>query len=553
MDAHLFRRLCDALSPRLIGARLQKIQAPAPDLLCLGFYARRHKFFLLLKHGRDPFICCTPRRPAAEAAPSSGVMHLRGHILGRYVRNCQMDAPERRLYLLFSSGTPAAAGKVSFSSIPDAPCASEGPAREFADEAANRAAPDARALWLCLDLRDGFRLLHCACPPPSAVLVLPAPEEAASPSVGPHAPPRTLSGLTPALRRTLALLEEAERRALLVDLASGGGDVFVYGEGGEAEIFAWPLPDALRRGRTERVFEDVVEASALVGTARIFTGLDAAERRAREMPLRRELRRLRRLALKLDAEEGRLRAMADGQKEALALQAELWRLPEDARPGELMLMGESGPLRIPLDPRRTPREHMERLFHAARRGRRGLLLLEQRRAETARKTAQAEEALRLGLPPAPAGYSGRRAFVPAAGRGAERPAPALPKKVQGFRNADGFVLLRGRDAEGNLALLRLARPDDLWLHAEGGPGAHVLIRCGRREIPERALHDAAQLAALKSPWRDSPRARILCARARHVRPVKGARPGTVRVEKQERTLDVPVDAETEARLEKIAP
>lgn len=59
MDAHLFRRCCDALTPLLQGARLEKLQEPAPGLLALTFFGGGRKRLLCLRHGRkDPFLFC---------------------------------------------------------------------------------------------------------------------------------------------------------------------------------------------------------------------------------------------------------------------------------------------------------------------------------------------------------------------------------------------------------------------------------------------------------------------------------------------------------------
>jgi len=119
-------------------------------------------------------------------------------------------------------------------------------------------------------------------------------------------------------------------------------------------------------------------------------------------------------------------------------------------------------------------------------------------------------------------------------------------------SSDGIVILRGRDAEGNRALLRLANPCDLWMHVEGGPGAHVLVRREQgREIPRRSLEEAANLALVKSWQRGSAKAGVLCAQARHVRPVKGGKPGSVRVDKVECALEVQLDPSIESRATRL--
>ena len=128
--------------------------------------------------------------------------------------------------------------------------------------------------------------------------------------------------------------------------------------------------------------------------------------------------------------------------------------------------------------------------------------------------------------------------------------PQLPKRVQGFVSSDGFVLLRGRDTRGNLAARKLAAPHDLWLHAANGPGAHVIIRKAfpGQEVPERTLDEAGCLAALKSWQQNAAKAEITYCEVRHVKPMRNAPAGTVRMDKVWASREVAVDAAVEERL-----
>jgi hypothetical protein len=548
VDAHLFRLVCEALIPCFDGASLKKIQAPASDVLCLSFYAQRQTLHLLIKYGRrDSFLCGVKERPAMPSKPSAQIMLLRKHVQGGRVRSCVAHWPQRCLYVLFSNAPGDAAHGL---------CSTRH--QEDMRGTASHLNPNVRFRWLCLDLRLGPRLESWDCPPADTPVRWPSPEEL------PHALEewRDWPVLTPALRRTLPLLEGLERQALLADLASGGGDVFAYGRDAEIEVFAWPLPDLLRKGREERIFTNVLEAAGLAGTVRVSGALAAAARRDGDRSQGRETRRLRRLLEKLDAEEARLRGLTEKQREGLALQAWLWRYPPDAEVRELTLDGPDGVIHLRPDPRYSLREYMERLFHSAGRGRRGLALLEQRRAELRVRLAQAEAALPLetgdnkpqsdGLQ---LGICGKgdapecKAFRKAGG---DRILAALPVNVQAFVSSDGIVMLRGRDAEGNLALLRLADPYDLWMHVAGGPGAHVLVRReSGQDIPRRSLHEAANLALVKSRRRGSAGAEIICAQARHVRPVKGGKPGSVRVDKMECALELQLNPDIELSVRRL--
>ena len=124
------------------------------------------------------------------------------------------------------------------------------------------------------------------------------------------------------------------------------------------------------------------------------------------------------------------------------------------------------------------------------------------------------------------------------GRGNRKggPEPA----TTGYRrvNVDGFEVLVGRSGKGNDALLgREARPTDVWLHARGIPGAHVVIRTGGRELPERVLHRAAALAAGYSQARAAPTVGVDYTLCKHVHRIKGGPPGLVTYQ-GERTLNV---------------
>jgi predicted ribosome quality control (RQC) complex YloA/Tae2 family protein len=84
----------------------------------------------------------------------------------------------------------------------------------------------------------------------------------------------------------------------------------------------------------------------------------------------------------------------------------------------------------------------------------------------------------------------------------------------------------------------LAAPGDLWLHAQGIPGSHVLIKVKpQEETPPDVIEEAARLAVLNSKARGSSNVPVFLAEARHVSKFKGARPGLVRIARY-RTINV---------------
>ncbi len=103
---------------------------------------------------------------------------------------------------------------------------------------------------------------------------------------------------------------------------------------------------------------------------------------------------------------------------------------------------------------------------------------------------------------------------------------------------DGLEIAVGRSArENEHVTFRLARGDDLWLHARGLPGGHVIVRSGGRPVPETTLMEAAGLAAYFSPARAEPAVEVDVCRRTLVRKLPGGPPGLVTY-RAERTLRV---------------
>lgn len=84
--------------------------------------------------------------------------------------------------------------------------------------------------------------------------------------------------------------------------------------------------------------------------------------------------------------------------------------------------------------------------------------------------------------------------------GRKKKQEAAFKGARRFLSSDGFEIFVGKKAADNDFLtFRLARSLDTWMHAADYPGSHVVIRNpNRKEIPNRTLIEAAQLAAFYS-------------------------------------------------------
>lgn len=100
-----------------------------------------------------------------------------------------------------------------------------------------------------------------------------------------------------------------------------------------------------------------------------------------------------------------------------------------------------------------------------------------------------------------------------------------------YKSSDGFEILVGKQSKDNDYLtFRVANSNDLWLHAADYPGSHVIIRNpNRKEIPQRTILEAAQLAAQYSQAKKETKAAVHYTEKKFVTKPKGAAAGLVRL------------------------
>lgn len=98
-----------------------------------------------------------------------------------------------------------------------------------------------------------------------------------------------------------------------------------------------------------------------------------------------------------------------------------------------------------------------------------------------------------------------------------------------YQTASGSRIIVGRSPLENADLtFRIARPNDLWFHAQNQPGAHVILqRDDRAAPPDADIEAAAALAALHSKGKDSAKVTVDYTQRKHVRKRPAAAPGLV--------------------------
>ncbi len=338
-----------------------------------------------------------------------------------------------------------------------------------------------------------------------------------------------LAGMGPRLRKAAAAAlghapSEEDLRAFAQGVLAATPRGYLYQRPGGLLASPVPLPEL---GEPSEIYPGYWQALDRALEARL--SLDIARRylAAVRRAINRRQRALAALARELD-EAARWEEL---QGRADLILARLSQIPRGQ--ARVEVEGFDGkPVLLNLDPALPPAQEAQRLYSRARKLRRKLELLPARRRVLEGELAQlgkleAELSQRPYLAPYLAEELAALGALPAERQPKRTPRPR-PRElvVQGFR------IQVGRSARENDELVRRARPHDLWLHARGVPGAHVLVSTGGKEVPEEVLVRAAELAAWHSRARGEPKVEVSYTEVRHLRKPKGAPPGLVMVKKE---------------------
>jgi predicted ribosome quality control (RQC) complex YloA/Tae2 family protein len=200
-------------------------------------------------------------------------------------------------------------------------------------------------------------------------------------------------------------------------------------------------------------------------------------------------------------------------------------------------------LTIPLDQAKTPQGNMDDYFRkhrkhlAAERELRPRIETGQRELELlqAELTAIEQGTWQAPQKPPPITRRGNRART---GREKE-PREQRHGPFRRFTSSDGLAIYVGKNARENDELtFGLAKSDDLWLHARGAPGSHVVVRLEKGiDPPPETIRDAATLALLYSDLKKSGKGEVIYTKRKWVKKAKGQAPGAVIVT-QEKSLHV---------------
>ncbi len=287
-------------------------------------------------------------------------------------------------------------------------------------------------------------------------------------------------------------------------------------------------------------YEDVQEALSAVCDPRMHAALLESAQQDALKRLRQQLRRLRKKSQNIQRDYEKLQGYLDCQRYGTLLMGQ--HVPRGTTQVDVVdyYDPEQTTLTIPLDPKRSTQENAQAYFKKYRKAKSGLTkvqtLLDQCKTDeqdlehTAQQVEQAKDWSDVNLIASKLpGLQGEKPYKPGVPARPTKVPPSQPYRI--FTVHDGATLYCGKNHRGNDALLhQVAHSEDLWFHAHGHAGAHVLLKVQPQQaVSQQTLVEAASIAAYYSKGKTSVAVEVIYTQAKNVRKFRGARPGQVQV------------------------
>jgi predicted ribosome quality control (RQC) complex YloA/Tae2 family protein len=187
---------------------------------------------------------------------------------------------------------------------------------------------------------------------------------------------------------------------------------------------------------------------------------------------------------------------------------------------------------IKLNPRLTPTDNAELYYRKARKAKKKLKAIPQRREELQKHLEDLREAAEAtssaetsdALDDIARKFKVRYQRLPQD----EKDQAGAVERFRKFVTSDGWTILVGKnDRENDYLTHTVAQPHDIWFHASGLSGSHVVLRKPHRTAsPSKiAITEAAATAAYFSKGRKASRVPVIYTEKRHVRKFRKSKPG----------------------------
>ncbi len=237
--------------------------------------------------------------------------------------------------------------------------------------------------------------------------------------------------------------------------------------------------------------------------------------------------------------------------------ANIYRVTRGQRALEAQDFTTGETVTVPLDVRLSPAANAQRYYKKYNKLKSGMDMAASRMRST-EETIAFLESVQASLDAcettgelAEVEYDLQRAGVLRAAPNASARPTEKPSSPHRFMSSDGIALYAGKNNRQNDELtMRMAAPDDIWLHTKNIPGSHVLITGVKGKAPERTLLEAATIAATLSKAGAFAKVAVDYAPRKNVRKPNGAKPGMVVYEGYNTILVTPDRALFEKLLQK---
>ncbi len=344
----------------------------------------------------------------------------------------------------------------------------------------------------------------------------------------------TVSGIDPLLAKTLVKLfgpspepvwqqvREIGNKLLSKSFAWNIYDIPGSGKASYCSIYPFLLPIPPRPEKPG----SLIEAFNILGSEKIIPDYRANLKRKALSIIKKDINKSRKLIDNLSEDL----AQADRTDEMRHYGNLLVTFRHLIQPGmkEIELRDFSGEntVIIPLDPAISPDRNIRLYFRKAKKGEKGRLVIRNHRIEAKReferKNLVYEKLSSTTSIKAILGFLPREASP-----GGLKKDLSPQKRFRRFRLDDNHTVLVGRsDAENDFLTHHFASPTDLWFHAQGCAGSHVILRGSGRSTPKRFIEKAAEIAAWFSKARKSGTVPVVYTEKRYVKKPRKSRPGT---------------------------
>lgn len=218
---------------------------------------------------------------------------------------------------------------------------------------------------------------------------------------------------------------------------------------------------------------------------------------------------------------------------------------------------DSSYIDIPMDSQLTATANAQRYYKKYNKAKSALVSIEQQlhendeeiryletQANNLEKCTEELEINEIRLELADQGYTKRKKV----GKGKTK--TAAPSKPMHFISSTGFEIYVGKNnVQNDLLTIKMAVPNDLWLHTKDIPGSHVIVKTNGKQVDDETLTEAATLAAYYSKAKNSTKVPVDYTPRRNVRKPNGAKPGMV-IYENNRTVYIDPSEEIVNKLNK---